>query len=331
MVSLSSSSSKASTSSLRAIRRIMPAQRPHWVGDGFNVFPVFANAAFTEEVSPFLMFDYAAPKQFAATNKKKGVGQHPHRGFETVTLAFQGEVEHKDSSGNHDVIGPGDVQWMTAGKGIIHEEFHSNKFSKSGGTFEFCQLWVNLPKRHKMTKAKYQPIVQGKIPTVSLPLGDSNAGDSCQEEKNGNDLTPVTATARIIAGELGGVKGPATTFSPIEMWDITIPKANHVIDLPFLDGHNCIVFVRRGGIIVVGGSEGEDTKTSETRVGPQAVALMEQNGSIVRMIATSDDTSVLIMGGEPLEEPIAAQGPFVMNTNAEIQQANRDFNNGHFL
>eukprot|EP00978_Attheya_sp_CCMP212_P022227 scaffold66031_cov63-Attheya_sp.AAC.4 len=151
--------------SLKAVRRILPAQRPHWVGNSFYVYPVFADLAFRNELSPFLMFDYAAPKQFPPNEKKRGVGQHPHRGFETVTLAFQGEVEHRDSTGNQDVIGPGDIQWMTAGRGIIHEEYHSTEFAKSGGIFEMCQLWVNLPAKHKMTKPSYQPILTSDVPT----------------------------------------------------------------------------------------------------------------------------------------------------------------------
>jgi redox-sensitive bicupin YhaK (pirin superfamily) len=299
------------SSSLRAIRRILPQQRPHWVGDGFHVFPVFADLAFTDELSPFLMFDYAAPKTFSPSpSKPRGVGQHPHRGFETVTIAFQGEVEHQDSTGNQDVIGPGDTQWMTAGRGIIHEEYHSDKFSKDGGVFEMCQLWVNLPKKYKMTPPAYQPILNENVPLVTI-------GDNNNNNNNNND-----AIARIIAGELHGVRGPATTFSPVQLWDINIFKKNSVIDLPFDEGHNCIVFVRRGGIEIL--QEGSSSQT----VGPQAVALMEQNGTIVRVKAVKDDTSILILGGEPLNEPIAARGPFVMNTWEEIQQANMDFQSG---
>ena len=152
----------------KAIKRILPAPRPHWVGNGFNVYPVFASLAFTEALSPWLMFDYAAPRSFRPTNKRLGVGQHPHRGFETVTIAFQGGVEHQDSVGNNDVIGPGDVQWMTAGRGIIHEEYHSTSFAKNGGTFEMCQLWVNLPAKDKMHAPRYQPILDKQIPVVPL-------------------------------------------------------------------------------------------------------------------------------------------------------------------
>ena len=290
-----------SSSSLRAIKRILPRQRPHWVGDGFHVFPVFADLAFTEELSPFLMFDYAAPQYFAPiTTSPRGVGQHPHRGFETVTIAFQGEVEHHDSTGNRDVIGPGDTQWMTAGRGIIHEEYHSNNFSKDGGMFEMCQLWVNLPKKHKMTPPKYQPILDKDVPIVNMGQ----------------------ATVRVIAGVLQGVTGPATTFSTVQLWDMTIAKAGTIIDLPFQEGHNCIVFVRRGEIHIF------EKDGSSSPVGPQAVALMEKNGATIRIKAMEDDTSILIMGGEPFNEPIAHRGPFVMNTWEEIQQANADFRSG---
>ena len=155
-------------STSKTIKEIFRKPSNHWVGNGFNVIPVFADRAFTKEISPFLMFDYAAPKQFPPTSKRLGVGQHPHRGFETVTLAFQGEVEHADSQGNTGVIGPGDVQWMTAARGIVHEEFHSKQFAKNGGTFEMCQIWVNLPAQQKMIEPRYQPILDTDIPKAPL-------------------------------------------------------------------------------------------------------------------------------------------------------------------
>ena len=172
------------------------------------------------------MFDYAAPKQFPPTSKRLGVGQHPHRGFETVTIAFQGGVEHSDSVGNNDIIGPGDVQWMTAGRGIIHEEFHSTQFAKSGGTFEMCQLWINLPAKHKMHAPRYQPILNGDIPVVHLRPA---VEDSCVEKDTKPD--PELGSARIIAGELDGTKGPAMTFSPVELWDISIPHVGRPVQL----------------------------------------------------------------------------------------------------
>jgi len=295
---------------LRSIKRILPAQHPHWVGDGFRVFPVFANMAFSEELSPFLMFDYAAPKTFPSNKRQPlGVGQHPHRGFETVTLAFKGEVEHADSTGETDIIRPGDVQWMTAGRGIIHQEFHSKEFSKRGGIFEMCQLWVNLPKKNKMTKPRYQPIVDKKIPIVKLPLGSDKEEDS--------------GYVRVIAGSLGNTPGVAKTFSPVELWDVILPEKSEDIDLPFPPDYNCIIFVRNGGIDVIS----EEGKAQS--VGPQAVALMQrESGEVLRLRSTVKDTKVLIMGGRPLEEPIANMGPFVMNTQKELMQAQKDYHSG---
>lgn len=305
------------------ISKIIPPQNPHWVGDGFKVFPVFGEYAFQQKhgLSPFLMFDYAAPKEFQPNKRKPlGVGQHPHRGFETVTIAFQGEVEHADSTGNVDVIKSGDVQWMTAGRGIIHQEFHSKEFSKTGGMFEMCQLWVNLPKKYKMTKPRYQPIQSKDIPSVKLHQNGSNSDDS------------VTGTVRIIAGSFDGVKGPAKTFSPVELWDINLSRKGQVIDLPFPENYNCLIFVRRGEINVH--TNGEDGITHEDdqvyALPPQAVAIMKnQNGSnTITLSARQKNSSVLIMGGEPIDEPMAARGPFVMNTWDEIRQAMFDFQNG---
>ena len=287
------------------------------LGDGFHVHPVFGNKAFTDELSPFLMFDYAAPQNFKPNNSSpRGVGRHPHRGFETVTIAFQGEVEHADSTGKKDVIKAGDVQWMTAGRGIIHQEFHSNEFSKKGGPFEMCQLWVNLPKNHKMTKPGYQPILNENIPAVDIFAKADDDGEACTTESVGK--------VRVIAGGFEGTKGPASTFSPVELWDVSISKISSTVDLPFPDGYNCIVFVRRGKVDILG--DGDKKK----RVDPQAVALMEKNGGILRIQSLEPDTSVLIMGGVPLNEPISARGPFVMNSWEEIMQANRDYQSGNF-
>lgn len=298
-------------SKLRSVKRVLPAPSPHWVGNGFHVYPVFADLAFTKELSPLLMFDYAAPKEFPPSNSApRGVGQHPHRGFETVTVAFQGEVEHKDSTGKEGVIGPGDVQWMTAGRGVVHQEFHSNDFTKNGGTFEMAQLWVNLPAKYKMTKPGYQPIKSSKIPVVNLPLNES-------------DDDKVLGTARIIAGEIGETKGAAKTFSPVQMWDIDLPKVGSEVELPFPADQNCIVFVRRGGVEVL--TDGD----TASKLGPQDVAVMNNDGGdALKLRVTKSDSSVLVMGGEPIDEPIAAQGPFVMNTSDEISQAIMDFRSG---
>jgi len=296
-------------SKFKRVGKIMPAPPKHWVGNGFNVYPVFSHLAFSEALSPWLMFDYAAPKHFEATKQRLGVGQHPHRGFETITIAFQGGVEHADSVGNRDVIGPGDVQWMTAGRGIIHEEFHSTEFAKTGGTFEMCQLWLNLPKKHKMVAPKYQPILAKSIPEVPVEAeGEAECGAN-------------PATVRVIAGDFRGTKGPASTFSPVELWDVSLPQTGKPIVLSLPDGHTGIVFVRRGAIAI--GAEG-----AEERVGPQGVALLEGAGSSLRLVAKEAGTQLLMLGGQPLDEPIAAQGPFVMNTRKEIMEANMDFQNG---
>ena len=184
-------SSSMTQQKYKEIREILGAPPRHWVGNGFHVFPVFHNKAFTKELSPWLMFDYAAPKQFEPSYERRGVGQHPHRGFETITIAWQGEVEHGDSVGNRDVIGPGDVQWMTAARGIIHEEFHSTDFQQTGGTFEMAQLWLNLPKKDKMKKPRYQPILAKQIPVVPLKCAD----DADVEKLSGEN------TIRVIAGD----------------------------------------------------------------------------------------------------------------------------------
>jgi redox-sensitive bicupin YhaK (pirin superfamily) len=308
----SSQSCAMSSSKFRSVRKILPKPSAHWVGDGFKVFPVFGNLAFTEEISPLLMFDYAEPRKFPG-RVGLGVGSHPHRGFETVTLAFQGEVEHHDSTGKTGIIGAGDVQWMTAGRGIIHEEYHSKEFTKSGGTFEFCQLWVNLPKKNKMSKPGYQALQGKNFPVVNLPL---NA-----------EADSVLGTARIIAGELGEIKGTAKTFSPVQMWDVNLPNAGSEIDLPFPPDHNCIIFVRRGSVEILSGEK--DDKLKGQKLGPQDVALMRIDGSdILRIRVTESDSSIMILGGEPLNEPIAAQGPFVMNTKDEIHKAMADFRAG---
>lgn len=260
-------------------------------------------------------------KEKANDNKKRvSLTCHLLRIFSVLfhTVAMQGEIEHHDSTGNRGVIGEGDVQWMTAGRGIIHEEYHSKEFTKNGGTLEMCQLWVNLPKKHKMTKPRYQPIAKEDIPEVPLPLGvDVNAGDA------------VLGKARVIAGQLGETQGAASTFSPVQMWDVQLPHVGSEVDLPFPAHHNCIVFVRRGSIEVLSGEDDLDKKLKTSKLGPQDVALMRLDGSdTLRLRVVDPDTALLILGGEPLDEPIAAQGPFVMNTQDEIRQAMSDYRAG---
>jgi len=238
---------KSSAGALKTVRRILPSPSRHWVGDAFHVYPVFHDLAFTKELSPWLMFDYAAPKAFSPTTKRRGVGQHPHRGFETVTLAFQGEVEHGDSVGNRGVIGPGDVQWMTAARGIIHEEFHSVEFSKRGGTFEMAQLWVNLPRSSKMVAPRYQGILKDDIPVVPVLPVAAEVPEGLAEGACGAD---DGSFARLIAGQLGSSPGAADTVTPIELFDVTLKSNGAVYDIDMPEGHNVIVFVRRGSIEV---------------------------------------------------------------------------------
>jgi quercetin 2,3-dioxygenase len=276
-------------------RIIRATPHSHWVGDGFLVRPIFANLAFTEAISPFLMFDYAAPTPFAPTEQKRGVGPHPHRGFETVTLALQGEVAHRDSAGHQDVIYPGDVQWMTAAGGIIHEEMHSANFAQQGGTLEMVQLWVNLPARHKMGAPHYQALTAAQIPVVPLP---HNAG-----------------TARLIAGDFNGVAGAAKTYSPVTLWDMEL-NANSTVQLTLPAGHTAMLFVLRG-----------DLKIDTQALNIADLAVMSRSGSALELSCT-EACRVLFLGGEPIAESIVQHGPFVMNTQTEIQRAILDYQSG---
>lgn len=283
----------------KTISEVFGSVRPHWVGNGFHVYPVFSDKAFTNDISPFLMFDYGAPNKFEPTSEKKGVGMHPHRGFETVTIAFQGEVEHGDSMGSKGTIGPGDVQWMTAGRGIVHEEFISKSFLKKGGMVEMAQLWVNLPQRLKMTPPKYQPITSASIPVVNLP---EEAG-----------------SVRVISGQFNDVKGPANTFTPVHVLDCCI-KSGKSVKLEVENGLNTLVFVRRGAI-----------NLCNAPLKMPQIALLSLTGGEVSIATTSnDDAEILILSGQPFNEPIASYGPFVMNTQDEIRQAMNDYNSGKF-
>lgn len=281
---------------MKKIKTIIPAStRNHWVGDGFNVRPVFAQMAFTQDISPFLMFDYAAPRHFDQTSDKLGVGPHPHRGFETVTIAYQGEVEHGDSVGNRGVIKPGDVQWMTAASGIVHEEFLSTEFLQRGGMLEMAQLWVNLPAKDKMTPPKYQSIESRQIPVVQLPDG--------------------AGSVRVIAGDYAGTQGVASTFSTVNLWDVDI-KAGSKVVLPLPAGQNAMLFVRRGSVML-----------EHTALHAGDLAMLQLEGADAELLA-STDSSLIMLGGEPINEPIVASGPFVMNTEAEIHRAMMDYHSG---
>jgi len=268
----------------------------HWVGNGFPVRSVFDYNGLGRELSPFLLLDYAAPYQFPAGNEKRGVGGHPHKGFETVTIAYQGEVQHRDSSGGGGKIGAGDVQWMTAGNGIVHEEFHSQDFTRKGGTFQMAQLWVNLRAKDKSAKAGYQTLLKAQIPNITLP---QEAG-----------------TVRVIAGDYNGRKGAAKTFSPINLWDVNL-SAGKSVELPLPDGHTTTFLVLSGEVEVDG----------ERDAGEGDLAIFARAGDGITVKAKTD-AKLLVMGGEPFDEPVVGHGPFVMNSRAEIQQAFEDYQLG---
>lgn len=268
----------------------------HWVGDGFPVRNLFPSNGLQNEIDPFLMLDYAGPKYFKPSESSHGVGEHPHRGFETVTIAYQGAVEHRDSAGHSGVIYPGDVQWMTAASGVVHEEMHEREFAKKGGIFEMIQLWVNLPKAMKMSKPRYQGITKEQIPTVDLGTGSS---------------------ARVIAGELHGTKGPALTFTDVNLFDAHVAAGSRV-EMRIPEGHNTGVVLLRGDVTL----NGADSLKGEARM-----ASLSQQGDLVA-IEAKEDSTLLILSGEPINEPVFSYGPFVMNTRDEIMQAARDYNDG---
>jgi len=275
-----------------SIHRGQPA---HWVGNGFHVRSLFMYEGQAQTISPFLLLDYAAPEEFAPSERPRGVGRHPHRGFETVTIAYQGGVEHRDSAGNQGTIGPGDVQWMTAASGIVHEEWHERAFTRRGGTMEMAQLWVNLPAKDKLSAPGYQDIRSEQIPTVNLDAG---------------------ASVRVIAGEFRGVKGPARTFTPINVWDTQV-KAGHRIEMDFPEGYTTLLAILKGKIVING------VETAEAA----ELAILDRAGKRITLEAT-EDAVILVLNGEPIDEPVVGYGPFVMNTHDEIHQAVRDFQSG---
>lgn len=281
---------------MKNLVNILRPQGGHWVGNGFPVRSLFSYQGDTDAISPFLLFDYAGPYNFEPNNgSPRGVGQHPHRGFETVTIVYDGEVSHADSLGNGGTIGPGDVQWMTAAGGIIHEEFHSKGFSKTGGPFRMVQLWVNLPAKDKMTSPRYQAITTSDIPEVAFEGGK----------------------ARIIAGDFEGTTGPATTFSPINLWDVRVKEgAETRLELP--EGHNAMIAVLTGQVTI------EDQPVREAEI-----ARFTVDGRSA-MIKADSDAMLLVMTGEPINEPVYGHGPFVMNNEAEIRTAMSDFSAGRF-
>ena len=281
---------------MKKLLRIHQSSGMHWVGNGFPVRSVFDYNGLGRELSPFLLLDYAAPYQFPPGNEKRGVGGHPHKGFETVTVAYQGELEHRDSSGGGGKIGAGDVQWMTAGNGIVHEEFHSQDFTRKGGTLQMVQLWVNLRAKDKSAKPAIKPCSRRRFPTCALP---QDAG-----------------TVRVIAGEYGGRKGAAKTFTPINLWDVNL-RAGKSAELPLPDGHTTTFLVLSGEVVVNG----------ETDAGEGDLAIFARTGDGITVKAKTD-AKLLVMDGEPIAEPVVGHGPFVMNSRAEIQQAFEDYQLG---
>lgn len=283
---------------MKRITGLYSAPRSHWVGNGFPVRSLFSYGSHGKLLSPFLLLDYAGPVEFEAAAERRGVGAHPHRGFETVTIVYRGEVAHRDSTGKGGTIGAGDVQWMTAGAGILHEEYHGETFAQTGGTLEMVQLWVNLPARAKMTPPAYQAIANETIPQLSLP---DDAG-----------------LVRVIAGQLFGRVGPARTFTPMQVWDLRL-KADRRVELPLPDSWTAALAVLHGTVRV-----NEDVITRAAQV-----VVLDRVGHDV-VIEANNDATVLLLAGEPIDEPVAGYGPFVMNTEAEIEQAIADFSAGRF-
>ncbi len=282
----------------KAVLGVYPSPKGHWVGDGFPVRSLFSYDNLGQHLSPFLLLDYAGPAQFSPAARARGVGEHPHRGFETVTIVYQGEVAHRDSVGNAGLIGPGDVQWMTAASGILHEEFHSPAFTRNGGALEMAQLWVNLPAEHKMSAPRYQPILNAAIPQVELAEG--------------------AGRVRVIAGSFDGRSGPANTFSPLNVWDVNL-QAGHQSSLPVPVGHTAAIAVLRGSIAVNG----------SRRVGDAELLVLDPAGDEVHIEAHAN-TTALLLSGVPIPEPIVGYGPFVMNSRQEIETAVDDFRRGKF-
>lgn len=283
---------------MRQILGIYSAPRQHWVGDGFPVRTLLSHHDQCQHISPFIMLDYAGPAKFEPTTERRGVGVHPHKGFETVTVVYEGEVEHRDSTGAGGIIGPGDVQWMTAASGILHEEYHSPAFAKKGGNFEMVQLWVNLPAKDKSAKPGYQTLLSADIPTVELPGG--------------------AGSLRVIAGAYGDANGPARTFTKLNMWDVALMRDKSAkLDVP--EGQTLSVLVLKGTIEIDGREIVREAQT---------VILGRDGGGVT--LEANGEAKLLVLTGEPIDEPVVAHGPFVMNSVGEIKQAMLEFQSGKF-
>lgn len=270
----------------------------HWVGDGFPVSSVLSPGSTGTALSPFVLMDYAGPARFGPADRARGVDSHPHRGFETVTVVYKGELEHRDTAGNRGSIGPGDVQWMTAASGVLHEEKHSAAFTRAGGELEMAQLWVNLPAAHKMDPPRYQELRDAGIPRVELAGGAGHV--------------------RVIAGAWGKTAGAARTVTAVVLWDVSL-RAGASVELPVMEGHNAAVFVRSGAVRVAGTHS----------AGARRLAVLSREGA-GSTVTAEEDAELLVIGGEPIDEPMVAYGPFVMNTPEEIQRAIADVRSGKF-
>jgi quercetin 2,3-dioxygenase len=283
---------------MKTIARVTAAPGRHWVGDGFPVRSLVSYAADPGAVTPFLLLDYAGPHVFAPAEQPRGVGAHPHAGFETVTIVYDGEVAHRDSAGGGGIIGPGDVQWMTAGSGIVHEELHSPAFTKTGGPFRMVQLWVNVPATDKKAAPGYQSITSAAIPVV--------------------DLADGAGRVRVIAGEHGSVRGPARTFTPLTIRDIDL-AADAEVTLDLVDGHTAMLVVLSGHVTV----------NDSTGAGEAEVVHLSRDGEAVRIRADGVST-LLVLTGEPIDEPVVGHGPFVLESEAALHAAFDDYRNGRF-
>ncbi|HQH07831.1 MAG TPA: pirin family protein [Phycicoccus sp.] len=282
----------------RQLARVHSGDGFHWVGDGFYVTQLLPGSPELQAAAdPFLLMDYNPVREYPPTDRQRGVGPHPHRGFETVTLAFEGAVQHHDSTGGGGIIYPGDAQWMTATKGILHKEYHEKEWAAKGGRFHMMQLWVNLPSRDKMSEPGYQALTAESMGKVKLPGG---------------------GTVILYAGALDGAVGPARTHTPIELWDVHL-ASEETAELAVPDGHTLLVFVLDGAVETDGGT-----------IGHEQLGLFERSGDVLRLSAPESGARVIVLGGEPIGEPVIFYGPFAMNTQAEIVQAIEDFNAGTF-
>jgi hypothetical protein len=284
----------------RTVELVASPREPHFVGDGFRVHNFIPSGykMDMQRMDPFIMLDYNSIYKFPPSDKPKGVGVHPHRGFETVTIAYKGKVQHHDSSGGGGIIGEGDIQWMTAASGVLHKEYHEKEWSKKGGDFQMVQLWVNLPKKYKMSTPKYQAIQYENI--------------------NQYELENKAGAIEVIAGEYKGIKGTASTFTPMHIFNVKLNKGGNAI-FEFPANYNTALLVLEGNIVI---NSKEETATDH-------LALMANDGEMFEIEAT-DDAVVLVLSGEPINEPIAAHGPFVMNTKEELLEAFNDLKKGKF-